>query len=171
MVRNFHETASTFLFLSTSYFESMILCRSWNPLWHQGSNALNFPRNTVDISICRAFKGPKSKFDNVRHLIFAGFLHVTPHQDISDMAKELCQVFHGLRHATINMQYLFSLFSPCRVVDHPDDHCSPIDNWMHLKSLDIQDFVSFRVNHYEPLMDWFMKRRNLGHRTLRLQLI
>ncbi|KAI6148849.1 hypothetical protein BKA82DRAFT_324886 [Pisolithus tinctorius] len=62
--------------------------------------------------ICRAFKGPNSKFDNVRHLIFAEFLHVTPHQDTSDMAKELCQVFHGLRHATINMQYLFSLFPP-----------------------------------------------------------
>ncbi|KAI6161139.1 hypothetical protein EDD17DRAFT_1590178 [Pisolithus thermaeus] len=126
-----------------------------------------FSRSFKILPIHSAFNGPTSKFDNVRHLICSA----SPRpemvwQGALDLAKEFCYVFPGVHHARIHMQYLCPLFSPCRTVHHPHDHHSPIDNWTHLETLEIQDLDSNQVDMH--FMDWFTKRRDLG---LRLKLV
>ncbi|KAI5989588.1 hypothetical protein EDD15DRAFT_2370653 [Pisolithus albus] len=103
----------------------------------------------------KEFDGPLSKFDNVRHIVFA----VSPGvpYDAFDLAQEFCYVFPGVRHAKIHMQYLHPLFSTCETVGHPH---TPIDNWTRLETLEIQDFDVNKVD--EDFVNWFRKRNALG---------
>lgn len=127
---------------------------------------------------CKTFNGPTSKFENVHHLVF-----VLAREPIVDgvalkLVEEFCRVFRGVHHASITMACLDPLFSPCRAVGRPDDLHSPIDNWLHLKSLEIRDFTSIRAESFQNFMDWFIansfeyfmdwvtKRKNLGHLKL-----
>ncbi|KAI6002526.1 hypothetical protein EDC04DRAFT_2972440 [Pisolithus marmoratus] len=112
--------------------------------------------------ICRAFRGPRTKFDNVHHIIFAPMLDRPSGQAALDVAKELCQVFNGIRHTDIEAEYIIPLFSPCQTADHPDDHRSPIDHWTSLESLEIQGFTVVEYDSCKHLIDWFTKRKQLG---------
>ncbi|KAI6002537.1 hypothetical protein EDC04DRAFT_1043796 [Pisolithus marmoratus] len=112
--------------------------------------------------ICRAFRGPRTKFDNVHHIIFAPMLDEPSSQAALNVAKELCQVFNGICHADIEAEYIIPLFSPYKTVDHLDGHRSAIDHWTCLESLEIQGFATVEYDSCEYLMDWFTKRKNWG---------
>ncbi|KAI6010648.1 hypothetical protein PISMIDRAFT_680824 [Pisolithus microcarpus 441] len=111
----------------------------------------------------KAFHGPTSKFDNVRHIVFAATPGELVPFDAFDLAQEFCYVFPGVRHAKIHMQHLHPLFSPYRTVGHPH---TPIDNWTRLETLEIQDLDVNKVDVH--FVNWFRMRKDLG---LHLKLI
>ncbi|KAI5995048.1 hypothetical protein EDD15DRAFT_2365955 [Pisolithus albus] len=117
-----------------------------------------FSRTLHILPEYKGFGGPISKFDNVRHIVFAALPggNLVPY-DAFDLAQEFCYVFPGVRHAKIHMQHLHPLFSPCRTVGHPH---IPIDNWTRLETLEIQDLDVNKVDMY--FVDWFRKRKDLG---------
>lgn len=117
-----------------------------------------FSRAFDMLPVYKAFDGPTSKFNNVRHIVFAA----SPSRDVArhgafDLAQEFCYVFPGVRHAKIHMQYLRPLFYPCQTVGHPH---IPVDNWTRLESLEIQDLDVNEVGVY--FVSWFRMRKDLG---------
>ncbi|KAI5989589.1 hypothetical protein EDD15DRAFT_2370654 [Pisolithus albus] len=107
------------------------------------------------VSVLGAFDGSTSTFDNVRHIDFAA----SPSEKVVryGLAQKFCYAFPGVRHAKIHMQYLHPLFSTCQAVGHPH---TPIDNWTHLETLEIQDFDVDKVD--EDFVNWLKKRKDLG---------
>ncbi|KAI6029840.1 hypothetical protein BKA83DRAFT_4489770 [Pisolithus microcarpus] len=135
--------------------------------WRLPPDSIHFPvleslklRTDYPMSLLEAiaFDGPTSKFDNVRHIVFAA----SPSRDVArhgafHLAQEFCYVFPGVRHAKIHMQYLRPLFYPCQTVGHPH---IPIDNWTRLETLEIQDLDVNEVDVY--FVSWFRMRKDLG---------
>ncbi|KAI6108582.1 hypothetical protein EDD16DRAFT_69060 [Pisolithus croceorrhizus] len=118
---------------------------------------------------CRAFNGPASKFDSVFHLSFTPSPTRRFNQDASELVKEFCQVFRGVRYANIHITYLLP---PSHwMLVYRDDHYIPIDNWTCLESLEIRDFSFIRAEYRKYLVEWFTKRRNSGQRRLHLKLV
>ncbi|KAI6130652.1 hypothetical protein EDD16DRAFT_1700615 [Pisolithus croceorrhizus] len=121
-----------------------------------------FSKECVKNLICRPFKGPTSKFDNVRQVTLSPSYEGTVKRRALELAKEFCLVFHGVRHAIMHMKYLFPLVSPCRTVDHRYDNYRPIDNWARLECLEVQDFDFAQAETYYYFTNWFTRERNLG---------
>ncbi|KAI6116399.1 hypothetical protein F5141DRAFT_1062459 [Pisolithus sp. B1] len=120
--------------------------------------------------IYRAFRGLASKFDNVHHFVLFPPSPNLPVRDALYLTVDICQVFRGVRHASIHTEF-FPPFSYASLVDRPEHYSSPMSSWTHLESLEIRGFTSIEVRYWDSFMDWFMKRRNFGQQRLHLKLV
>lgn len=116
--------------------------------------------------VSRPLSGTGSKFSNVSHLALSTYgygMAVDEDEDISDLPVLLCQIFCGIRHADIHVDYVSLLFISSR-------RQSPIDHWTSLESLTIQNLTFSSLGSFNDLVDWFTKRRDLGQRKLHFKL-
>ncbi|KIO08695.1 hypothetical protein M404DRAFT_323073 [Pisolithus tinctorius Marx 270] len=114
--------------------------------------------------------GDVSKFNNVSHLSFvASPYEKTVSKNALDMSERLCRIFHGIRYATIHVDYVSALFSPSNPWQSNQcliDHC-----WKFLESLEIRDFTLSSIELLECLMAWLTWRENSGQPKLHLKLL
>ncbi|KAI6108592.1 hypothetical protein EDD16DRAFT_69370 [Pisolithus croceorrhizus] len=120
----------------------------------------DFSEGYNERPVCGTFCGLTSKFDNVHHLVFSPPITESLSQKALDLAMDIFQVFRGVCHTNIHIKYLFPFFYAFRMMDRPDHHPSPIGNWTHLESLEIQGITSIEAGSSDSFMDWLMKRRN-----------
>ncbi|KAI6040841.1 hypothetical protein EDC04DRAFT_3139987 [Pisolithus marmoratus] len=113
--------------------------------------------------VSRPLSGTESKFSNVSHLALSTYGYVDEDEDISDLPVLLCQIFCGIRHADIHVDYMSPLFTSSAGQ-------SPIDHWTSLESLNIQNLTFSSLGSFNDLVDWFTKRRDLGQRKLHFKL-
>ncbi|KAI6108593.1 hypothetical protein EDD16DRAFT_69470 [Pisolithus croceorrhizus] len=126
-----------------------------------------FSQKYNERPIYRAFRGLTSKFDNVHHFVLSPPSPNLLFREALYLTMEICQVFRGVRHANIHTRF----FPPFFHTDRPDHYSSPINNWPHLESLEIQGFTAIEVRCWDSFLDWFVNRRNFGQHRLHLKLV
>ncbi|KAI5985470.1 hypothetical protein EDD15DRAFT_2364378 [Pisolithus albus] len=110
--------------------------------------------------ISETFAGTRMKFNNVSHLTLSPG-HGVDKQTLG-LFELLCQVFCGIRHANIYVDYVRTLF--------PYYGQGAIDHWTCLESLDIQNIILGSSQPFRDLICWFEKRMRFGQRKLHLKL-
>ncbi|KIK22067.1 hypothetical protein PISMIDRAFT_530427 [Pisolithus microcarpus 441] len=111
-------------------------------------------------SISKTFAGTKMKFSNVSHLTLSPGCEAD--EQTLGLFKLLCQVFCGIRHAHIHVDYVRKLFP--HIGQGAIDHCTCIE------SLEIQNIILGSSQPFEDLVYWFEKRTRFGQRKLHLKL-
>ncbi|KAI6117298.1 hypothetical protein EDD16DRAFT_1016699 [Pisolithus croceorrhizus] len=92
--------------------------------------------------ISKTFAGTRMKFNNVSHLALSSAYVVD--QETLVLVELLCQIFCGIRHADVHMDYvsmLFTRFGQC-----------PIDHWTCIESLDIQSLTLGSAEPFRELL-------------------
>ncbi|KAI5996934.1 hypothetical protein EDD15DRAFT_384025 [Pisolithus albus] len=110
--------------------------------------------------ISKTFAGTRMKFNNVSHLTLSPGREVD--EETLGLFKLLCQVFCGIRHADIHVDYVRTLF--------PYYSQGAIDHWTRIESLEIQNIILGSSQPFRDLIDWFEKRTRFGQSKLHLKL-
>ncbi|KAI6130630.1 hypothetical protein EDD16DRAFT_1018969 [Pisolithus croceorrhizus] len=106
--------------------------------------ALKFPSFSFSRGHCegpvsnKTYNGSRTKFDNVSRLALSSVYMTDKHTLV--LLKLLYQIFFGIRHASVHMDHVSTLFTSY----------GPIEHWRYLANLDIQRFVldSPRLFHW-----------------------
>ncbi|KAI6131280.1 hypothetical protein EDD17DRAFT_702485 [Pisolithus thermaeus] len=88
----------------------------------------------------KTYNGSRTKFDNVSRLALSSVYMTDKHTLV--LLKLLCQIFFGIRHASVHMDHVSTLFTSYGQ--------GPIEHWRYLESLDVRHFVldSPRLFHW-----------------------
>ncbi|KAI5985467.1 hypothetical protein EDD15DRAFT_1631037 [Pisolithus albus] len=110
--------------------------------------------------ISKTFAGTRMKFNNVSHLTLSPGRGVD--EQTLGLFRLLCQVFCGIRHADILVDYVQTLFSYSGQ--------GAIDHWTCIERLEIQNIILGSSQPFQYLTNWFEKRMRFGQRKLHLKL-
>ncbi|KAI6117299.1 hypothetical protein EDD16DRAFT_1016681 [Pisolithus croceorrhizus] len=119
-----------------------------------------FTPNRHKESVSKIFTGTRMKFNNVSHLALSSGRVVD--QGTLLLVKLLCQIFCGIRHADIDVNYVPTLFTYYGQ--------RPIDHWTCIESLDIRNLTLISSQPFRYLSFWLEKRRRLDQRKLHVKL-